>query len=96
MAADQALFNDNNGYFLRGLTLGAGVKYLPEQIPLYRIISKGEKAAPGSLDSRGSSWILADSMDPSRFWRILWILVDSSGFYGFYWILLDSSGFLWS
>ncbi|CAM4814230.1 unnamed protein product [Rotaria magnacalcarata] len=39
MAADQVLFNDNNGYFLRGLTLGVAVTYLPERIPLYRIIS---------------------------------------------------------
>ncbi|CAF3196826.1 unnamed protein product [Rotaria socialis] len=39
IAADQVLFNDNNRFFLRGLTLGVDIKDLPKHIPLNSIIS---------------------------------------------------------
>ncbi|CAF2100240.1 unnamed protein product [Rotaria magnacalcarata] len=39
IAADQVLFDDNNRFFSRGLTLGVDIKDLPKHIPLNRIIS---------------------------------------------------------
>jgi hypothetical protein len=39
IAADQVLFDGNNHFLLRGLTLDVGVKDIPEQIPLNRVIS---------------------------------------------------------
>ena len=39
VVVDQILFNENNRFFLRGLTLAVDVKDLPRQIPLNRIVS---------------------------------------------------------